>query len=136
MCNTFLCDKNYRKTVAKSSHMSRTCHQPFADVRKHIARKFPRSAQCDKYATLIRPFRELIAINKTDQNSYERRETLARMSHNCCETLARISRDCRETVAQMSHDCRTVVRRSHECLTTVVRHSRECLTTVVRLSSI
>ena len=47
----FLCDKNYRKTVAKSSHMSRTRRQPFADVLKHIARKFPRSAQCDKYAT-------------------------------------------------------------------------------------
>ena len=90
-CNSFLCDKNYRKTVAKSSHMSR----------------------------------DLIAINKTDQNSHERPETLARMCH-----------DCRETLARMSHDCRTVVRRSHECLTTVVRHSRECLTTVVRLSSI
>ena len=30
----------------------------------------------------------LIARNKTDQNSHDCRETLARMSHDCRETLA------------------------------------------------
>ena len=128
--------QNCRQVIAYVANPSRTHRQPFTDVHEHIARKFPRSAQCDKYATLIRPFRDLIAINKADQNSHERRETPARMSHDCREMLARISRDCRETVARMSHDYSKVVRRSHECLTTVVRHSPECLTTVVRLTSI
>ena len=101
--------QNRRQVIAYVANPSPTRRQPFADVRKHIARKFPRSEQCDKYATKIRPFRDLIAINKTDQNSHERRATLARMSHDCRETLARISRDCRETLARMSHDCRAIV---------------------------
>ena len=33
----FLCDKNYRKTVAKSSHMSRTRRQPVADPSQTFA---------------------------------------------------------------------------------------------------
>ena len=115
----------YRRVLACIANSSRTGRQSFKHVILFCATKI-----------IAKPFQDLIAINKTDQNSHERRETLARMSHDCRETLTRISRDCRETLARMSHDCRTVVRRSHECLATVVRHSRECLTTVMRLSSI
>ena len=131
------------KIITKPSPSHRICRERVANPSPTLCR---RSQTHRKEVSVIctmrqicdinEPFRDLIAINKTDQNSHERRETLARMSHDCLETLARISRDCRETVARMSHDCRTVMRRSHECLTTVVRHSRECRTTVVRLSSI
>ena len=43
--------QNRRQVIAYVANPSRTRRQPFADVRKHIARKFSRSAQCDKYAT-------------------------------------------------------------------------------------
>ena len=124
------------KNIAKPSPSHRICRQPVANPSQTFASTSQGSFRDLHNATKLRPFRDLIAINKTDQNSHERCETLARMSHDCRETLARISRDCRETVARMTHDCRTVVRCSHECLMTVVRHWRECLTTVVRLSSI
>ena len=65
--------QNRRQVIAYVANPSRTRHQLFADVRKRIARTFPRSAQCDKYGTLIRQFRDLIARNKTDQNLREGR---------------------------------------------------------------
>ena len=49
--NTFLCDKNHRKTVAKSSHMSRTRRQ--------------RSQTYRKEASAICTMRQIRDINKT-----------------------------------------------------------------------
>ena len=43
--------QNRRQVIAYVAKPSRTRRQPFADVRRQIARKFPRSAQCDKYGT-------------------------------------------------------------------------------------
>ena len=125
--------QNRRQVIAYVANPSPTLHGRSQKHRKGVYAICTMRQICDINKTISRL---KIAIYKTDQNSHERRKTVARMSHDCRETLARISRDCRETVARMSHDCRTVIRRSHECLTTVVRHSRECLTTVVRLSSI
>ena len=39
--------QNRRQIIAYVANPSRTSRQPFADVRKHIARKFPRCAQCN-----------------------------------------------------------------------------------------
>ena len=89
--------------------------------------------QCDKYATNIRPFRDLIARNKTDKNSHERRETLARMSHDCRETLARIFHDCRETLARMSHSREMLARMSHDCRETLARMSHDCRASVINI---
>ena len=124
--------QNRRQVIAYVANPSPTLRRRSQTHRKEVSVICTMRQICDINKTISR----LNCDKKTDQNSHERRETLARTSHDCLETLARISRDCRETVARMSYDCRTVVRRSHECLTTVVRHSRERRTTVVRLSSI
>ena len=121
----------YLKVLACITKLSQTVRQSFKHVIlfcKEVSPICTMRQICD-----IRPFRDLIARNKTDQNSHERRETFERMSHDCHEMLARISHDCRETVTRMSHDCRTLVRQSHECLTTVLRQSRERVRTVVNI---
>ena len=129
------------KIIAKPSLSHRRCREPVADPsptlrrrsqthRKEVSVICTMQQICD-----IRPFRDLIARNKTDQNLHERRD-FSQMSHDCRETLARISYDCCETVTRMSHDCHTLVRQSHACLTPVLRQSRESLRTVVRVSSI
>ena len=106
------------KIIAKPSLSHRRCREPVADLSPTLRRRSQThrkevSAICTMQQICnIRSFRDLIARNKTDQNSHERRETFT----------------------QMSHDCR--VTQSHECLTPVLRQSRESLRTVVRVSSI
>ena len=90
------------KIIAKPSPSHRICREPVANPTQTLRR---RSQTHPKEVSAICTMRHICDINKTDQNSHERRETLARMSYDCRETLARISHDYRETVARMSHDC-------------------------------
>ena len=134
--------QNRRQVIAYVANPSPTLRRRSQTHRKEVSAICTMRQICDINKTISR-----LAINKTDQNSHERRETLARMSHDCRETLVRISRDCRETVARMSRDCRdsranvsrllysreTLARMSHDCRETLARMSHDCCAIVVNI---
>ena len=103
-----LCDKNHRKTIAKSSHLSRTRCKPIAN---------PSQTHCKSVST-IHTVRQ---ICDTNANRCDRNKTISRRN---CGKIKLI--DIRKTVA----------RHSRVCLTTVVRYSCDYLMTVAQVSLI